>query len=363
MIEALRLSDVEVIECHESLWRGIEDRVQAASGGWLHPAFAWRVLRTYIRLIYRYLHIGKHDILVVGYPGQLDVFLARVLSWLNRKPLAWDVFMSIYLIARERGLAERSWVTVSLLRRLEWLACRLPDLLIIDTEDYAAWFGATHGILSSRFRLVPTGADSRVFHPLDGGRRDTGYLQVLYYGSFIPNHGVCTIVEAARLLACDRTIRFELVGDGPDKDKAMALATNYALSNITFHDWLDKPALLAYIADSDICLGAFGTTPQSLMTVQNKIYESLAMAKAVISGDSPAVRRLLHHGEHLYLCSREDATDLAAAIRVLRYDPVLRQRLADNGRRIFVEQFDLAPLGRRYEAHLKELLCEVAHAG
>ena len=34
MIEGLRRNGVEVIECHEELWRGIEDRVEVASGGW-----------------------------------------------------------------------------------------------------------------------------------------------------------------------------------------------------------------------------------------------------------------------------------------------------------------------------------------
>ena len=32
MVEGLRRNGVEVIECHEKLWEGIEDRVQAASG-------------------------------------------------------------------------------------------------------------------------------------------------------------------------------------------------------------------------------------------------------------------------------------------------------------------------------------------
>jgi hypothetical protein len=39
MIESLRRHGVEVIECHERLWRGIEDRVEAAGGGRLQPSF------------------------------------------------------------------------------------------------------------------------------------------------------------------------------------------------------------------------------------------------------------------------------------------------------------------------------------
>jgi glycosyltransferase involved in cell wall biosynthesis len=362
MIEGLRRNGVEVIECHAELWTGIQDRVETASGGWIRPAFWARVMRAYAHLLAHYRRMAPYDIMMVGYPGQLDIFLARLLCWLNRKPLVWDVFMSVYLIAKERRLDKRSGITVSLLRSLEWLAIRLPDQLVIDTQDYAAWLGATHHVDPRRFRLVPTGADSRLFHPLSGAQRAAESLKVVYYGSYIPNHSVCTIVEAAGLLAWDPTIHFELIGDGPDKDRAMALAASRSLNNISFLDWMDAPALAMHIADADICLGAFGTTPQSLMTVHNKIYESLAMAKPTLTGDSPAVRAVLTHGEHVFLCSRENPAALAEAIQILQHDPTLRERLSANGRRIFLEQFDLEPLGRCCLMHLQALSGSVTTA-
>ncbi len=224
MMEGLRQAGVQIIECHELLWTGIEDRVQAAAGGWFHFSFVRRVIGTYWRLLQRYRHIGSYDIMVIGYPGQFDVFLGRLLSWLRHKPLVWDIFMSIYLIALERRLDERSPFTIGLLRRLEWLACRLPDLLILDTSEYMAWFGSVHGVKTGRVRLVPTGADSRLFHPVDVNPCTDGIFRVLYYGTFIPNHGTIYIIEAARLLERNTSILFEFIGDGPDRQKAQGLS-------------------------------------------------------------------------------------------------------------------------------------------
>ena len=51
MIAGLQLNGVEVIECHEKLWQGIEDRVSATSGGWLRPTFWARFLKTYLNLM------------------------------------------------------------------------------------------------------------------------------------------------------------------------------------------------------------------------------------------------------------------------------------------------------------------------
>jgi hypothetical protein len=57
MIEGLRLAGVDVIECHEPLWRGIEDRFQVASGGWLNPVFWRRVIHTYFHLLDNYRQV------------------------------------------------------------------------------------------------------------------------------------------------------------------------------------------------------------------------------------------------------------------------------------------------------------------
>jgi len=88
-------------------------------------------------------------------------------------------------------------------------------------------------------------------------------------------------------------------------------------------------------------------TPQSLMTVQNKIYECLAMGKPVVTGDGPAVAEQFVHGTHIYLVQRRDAQELADAMRRLLADSALRERLGDRGNVLFSQQFDTLHLGQR----------------
>ncbi len=353
MMAGLRQNGVEVVECHEALWHGIEDRVNTVSGGWKKPRFWGRIVQTYARLLRRYWQLGgNYDVLVVGYPGQLDVFLARLLSWIHRKPLAWDIFMSIYLIAVERGLARSSRLAVRLLRGLEWLACRLPDGLILDTAEYAAWFERIHGVAAAGFHLVPTGADSTQFHSLPLPPESAPFT-VIYYGTFIPNHGVPTMLEAARLLA-DQPIHFIFIGDGPDRAVAESMAQG--LLNVTFLGWQTPAQIQQQVAQAHVVLGVFGTTPQSLMTVQNKIYEGLAMGRPVLTGDGPAVANALTHGEHLYLCERANSQALAAGISMLMNNVDLRQHLAAAGRAYFEMGYTVPQLGKRFNAILKAVL-------
>jgi glycosyltransferase involved in cell wall biosynthesis len=189
---------------------------------------------------------------------------------------------------------------------------------------------------------------------------DDDLFRVVYYGTFIPNHGVKYIVEAARILQDESDIHFELIGKGPTKAEAVALAEKYGLENVTFVDWVDKQDLPHRVAKADVCLGVFGTTPQSMMTVQNKIYEGLAMSKPVITGASPTVHSSLIHGKHLYLCERANPQALAEAVRVLNSDSGLYKHIAENGFLFYHSQFDLQHNGTCYALHLHELIKEYA---
>jgi len=354
MIESLRRNEVDVKECHVELWQGVEDRVWVASGHFWHPSFLWRVLSAYWRLVIAHRKVGHYDVLVVGYPGHLDVWLARFLCQIRRRPLVMDVFMSPYLVASERGIvAQHPW-SGRLLHWFEWLTYRLPDLLIQDTEEYVAWFGGSFGLDATKFRLVPTGADERVFEP---GGEDPGedVFHVMYYGTFIPNHGVMHIMDAALRLRDEPSVHFELIGDGPDLIEARCFAGCHDLANVTFTRWLDQRDLVRKVQQASVCLGAFGATPQSLMTVQNKIYECMAVGKAVITGRSSVVDRHFRHRHHLFLVKRGSGAAIAEAILELRSAPALVKTLELESRRHFLDNYTLEIRGKRYRDHLSEV--------
>jgi len=356
MIDRLRSQGFDVVECHATLWKGLEDREQVARGGWLSPAFWLRAVRAYFHLIRSYFKAGDYDIMVVGYPGQADMPLARLLTWLRRKPLVWDIMMSIYLIALERKVDDHSPLSARLIHFVESLAIRLPDLLIVDTPEYASWYEKTYGVSEDKIRLLPLGADDRVFYPqpTNDVQPAKDRFRCVYYGTYIPNHGVQYILEAARLLQDHPEITFELIGRGPQLEAMQSLARDYGLSNVTFIEWLEEPELVKRVAQADVCLGTFGCTPQSLMTMQHKIQEGLAMARPLINGDSPVMRRSLQHGEHIYLCERENPQSLANAILDLQANPELRKRLAQKGYEYYVENLSMEKLAIKLAGYMRE---------
>lgn len=356
MIAALTSSGIEVIECHVALWKSIEDRVNVTKGGWINPAFWWRLVRAYSKLLWQLRKVPEFDILMVGYPGQFDVFFAKLWAIFKRKPLVWDVFMSIYLVAKERGLDQGNKFIVNLIRLIESRALRLPDRLIQDTEEYVDWFHREYGVSPERFCLVPTGADDRIFTPTFSSKKNIEEkFIVLYYGTFIPNHGVMKIAQAAKYLAGADHIIFEFIGEGPEKEELEAFVMEHDLKNTRFLSWMSQEELLVRIENSDICLGAFGDTPQSLMTVQNKIYECMVMGKPVITGDSAAIRAAFPP-DTIVVCDRSNPKELAQMIEMLSNNGEYLQTLARNARENFLENYSISSLGRRLKSDLAEIL-------
>lgn len=347
MITGLRAQGVTVYECHETLWQGIDDRVQQVRGGLLNPGFWRRVLRTYWRLIRRHARVPEYDAMIIGYPGPFDAYLGRLLSWRRRRPMLLDHYMSLYLIALERGLVTDTSPKGRLLRFVEGIGLRLPDGLISDTEQYVDFHCRTYGLQPQRFALVPAGADERLYSPRPDLAPPDDCFRVTYYGTFIPNHGVPTMVAAAAELTSHQQIAFDFFGEGPDLEIAQRQAESRSLTNVTFHGWIEKQELPRIMAQSHLCLGVFGVTPQSMMTVQNKIWEAAAMARPIVTGDSPTMRATFEHEKEVYLVPRDDPRALADAILKLEADAALRAQLAQAAHERFKQGHSTTALGAR----------------
>lgn len=357
MIAALRSAGVEVVECHENLWTSIEDRENITKGGWRNPGFWWRVIKAYTKLFFRSFTIGKFDVMVLGYPGQFDIFLAKIVCFFRGKPLVLDVLMSLYLVAMERKLDTSRHSAVDFLFRIEKTVLKIPDLLIHDTPQYVAWLGDTFGVEPNRFRLVPIGADDSIFKPIEQVSVNNEKFKVLYYGTFIPNHGLTHIIEAAKLLSNQADIEMIFIGEGPEKSRIVEIVEESKLENVQFLPWCNQEELVELINATDVCLGAFGSTPQSLMTVQNKIYECMACGKAIINGTSPAIINQFTDEVELKICER-NAEAIAEAILYLKSKPDLVASIGARARQSFDDNYSIEALGKTYSRHLEDLMAK-----
>jgi glycosyltransferase involved in cell wall biosynthesis len=108
------------------------------------------------------------------------------------------------------------------------------------------------------------------------------------------------------------------------------------IGNIEFLPEMPIGQIAEEIANADICLGGhFGPTLKAARVVPSKVYQILAMERALIATCTAANLELLRHRESAYLCPPNDPEALAGAIQILHEDPQLRIQLARRGRILY----------------------------
>ena len=285
------------------------------------------------------------DAILVGFPSHSDVPVARAVARAKRIPTLFDPLTSQWENAViDRQTAARWSIRAGRFRLYDSMACRLADLVLLDTQAHIDFFCEEFGLAPAKFRRVWVGADEQVMKPLEAPHRSEDFV-VFFYGSFRPFQGADYIVRAARgLEQRGERVRFVLCGDGPTYRDVRALSERLAVGSVEFLPRCSVERLAALIAASHVCLGVFGTNAKALRVIPNKVFDALACRRAVITGDAPAVREALTDREHVWLCAFGDEEALADAIATLRQDPRLRDRIAQNGHQLFQRRFSTAAL-------------------
>jgi glycosyltransferase involved in cell wall biosynthesis len=317
--DGLRAAGATVQEAHAALWEGIEDKSQV--GGFRRRlALLLRWIACYPGLIGRFLRAPRPDLVLVGFPGVLDVIVLAPFARLRGVPVAWDMFMSLYdTVVRDRRLIGPRSLAARLLRAVEGLALRRADLVFLDTEAHARLVESLYGLPENRCGAVWVGVEVERFQvpePASTAPRPPGApLHILFYGQLIPLHGIDTIVEAARLTAED-AVEWTLVGRGQESASVQRRLAETPLPKLRWIEWVDYVDLRRCIAEADLCLGIFGTSEKAASVIPNKVFQVVAAGRPLVTRDSPAIRELLAPLPGcVYLVPPGDALALADAVR------------------------------------------------
>lgn len=307
----------------------------------------WKVVRRYPVLLWRYARCGKGGkILFVPDFRHKDVPLAWLLARLSGKRCIFDPLVSRYETrVLDRGDAAEGSLQSWHNRNIDRISFRLPDLILSDTDAHGVFFREEYAVHPGKVRTLYIGYDDELFE-MRAHRGGDGALRVLFYGTYLPLHGADVIVGAARLLP--DTVTFTLVGEGQTYHEVRSSAAGLTPGRITFRPTMPAGELADAIASSDVVLGIFGVTPKAQVVIPNKVYQALAVGRAVVTADTPAVREIFTDGEHLLMVRPGDAAALARGIERLHLDPALRSRLAGCGGDLVRGHYHPAAVARRF---------------
>ena len=331
----LEQAGVEVVEC----------RVSPGTPIVLRPA---ALLGRFLRLRRR-----RFDAFIVAELNPEVAWLARLLALPGRTPVVFDVFFSKYDAAvYDRVTVHAGSPRARAFYLIESAALRMAHVVLADTAAHADHYRRIFSLRRARFEVVPVGADERIFGPASRRPGPDGHCVVGFWGTYIPLHGVETIIESAARLR-DQPLRFELVGRGQTYSRAAAMVRDLGRSNVRLLPMITPAELGPFAQRCDIGLGIFGATPKAARVVPHKVFQAALSGLPVVTRDGPAVREFFQDDENVLLVPPADPGALAEALLKLAGDPVLRRRIGQSGSILVSERYTCAPIGLCLERVLR----------
>lgn len=301
----------------------------------------------------------RPDLVWVPCFRQRDLAAAARYARRHRLPLVFDPLISAYdkQVNEKHKFAADSAQARKLLQ-WESRLFNLADWLIADTEGHADYFHATHGVPRERIRVIPVGAEEALFTPQPWPQKPADApLELVFFGTFIGLQGVDVLAQA--ILQYDGPpTHWRLIGEGPMKaecERLLApLTRGEGPSRVSFEGWGPLAELPARLASADAILGIFGTSDKALRVIPNKVYQGLAIGRAVITAATSAFPAELRADEDrgLFWARPGDAGSVCAAVGRVHQQ---RQQLVSLGRAAR-ESYDSYFSNRIISAVLRDLV-------
>ena len=321
-------------------------------------------LLNYFSFVYSSAQVGKNKI------GDVDVilcespplFLGYSALYLKRKKKAKLIFNVSDLwpeSAEKLGVVTNKWM-LKLAYRLEEKLYRKSILVT----------GQTQGIcknINDRFPFVktywfPNGADISYYNPStvsSDWRKDNGFnandVLFLYAGIIGLAQGLEIILSAAEKLMDQPSIKFILLGNGPEKEKLQVIKQEKKILNVYFFDAVSKTLMPKIVKACDAAIIPLLKLPLFLGAIPSKIFENLAMEKAVILAvDGEARELFVNQGKCALYSEPENVDDLIKNVLLLANDSLLRKELGQKGRTYVEQSFNRNTIAYNFHQELVE---------
>lgn len=277
------------------------------------------------------------------------VLSGAILARLLRVPLALEYQGSVHWWAK-------TWVPtrfLGLLQRVEDLSLEAASIVVVVSDALRTELVAK-GIHPERIIVNPAAVDPERFQSSprrNQTREDFGFVEgnvvVGFVGSFSHWHGIDVLERAIlHLLARpDRSatlskLRFLLVGDGVLRRSMERRLDEGGASKLTvFTGTVPADRVPDFLDAADILVAPNVPMPgKAFFGSPSKLFEYMAMGKAIVASDLDQLADVLEHGETAWLVPPTDDRGLADAIEHLASSPELRLRLGRNAHAAALER-------------------------
>ena len=337
LIKNLETQNVDVIECHEQL-----EKISS-------------FFTTYCKLYSKHRKLN-YDVMIIPWRGILTLPLAKKI---HKKPIIYFPAFSIYdTLVNDRKKIKKDSLRAKFVHFVDKLSCKWSDLIVLESSEEIQYFCKEFGLPKEKFRRCPLAADESIFYPTKEERKSKDKFLVLFFGSFIPLHGIDTIVKAAIILQNNNNdIVFKICGDGQTKPEITKMINDHKVKNVELLGIVAKDILIENIHLADVCLGIFGNTEKAKKVLTNKVFQILASKKPLITMESPTTKEYhLQDKKNCILVPPANPEKLAEAIIFLKNEPEKLKEISEEGYKTYCEHLSMRVAGKKLVSFIDELI-------
>ncbi|HVV45163.1 MAG TPA: glycosyltransferase family 4 protein, partial [Bryobacteraceae bacterium] len=213
-------------------------------------------------------------------------------------------------------------------RRLNRIAHRLADGIVVNCEGVGRHLREDYGLPAGKIHVCRNGLDTSVFHPQSASDEKPVALRdaELVIGSVSvlrPVKSLETLVSAFALIKDIRPgLKLAIVGSGPVREALENQVSELGIADrCVFHPSTSDVA--PWLRAIDVFV-----LPSTSEAFSNSLMEAMGCGCAAVASNVGGNPELVRHGETGLLFTPRDAADLAEQLRALVTDDDLRNRLA-----------------------------------
>lgn len=302
--------------------------------------------------------LKKIDAVYIDETLPLSTGLARIFFGRKVAVTITDFFLNIY--GRKTPGLRPFCRAINKLDMIAWRKLPLIFTRAKSTRDYLT--GA--GVPAERIFPVYDPCDTTIYHPLDKSICRQKYnftadnIVLVHHGILHPNKGNDRIIgELPSLLDECPSLRFLLIGDGPEMPRLRQLVNTKKLENIvTFTGWLPKlsdvnRALNA--GDIGLVMRAGLDTDHYAMT--GALIHNMACALPVLAVRLRSIEEVIQDGQNGFLFDPENMNEFKKKLTLLVNNPALRREFGNKVLSVVRELFDMQKVARQTIEPLRRL--------
>jgi glycosyltransferase involved in cell wall biosynthesis len=248
-------------------------------------------------------------------------------------------------------VASRHSRLASFVRLFEEVGCRCADAITVDAPS------RKQRCLKylSKLEVVPNGVELEKFKIQRSKHR--GFV-VTCVAALTEVEGVDVFVKAASIVRkLDKSVRFQVVGDGELKAELMRLSKSLG-NPVQFLGWIPHNQIPRILSSSDACVSSVLPIGYAHGAYPVKLFEYLASGTPTIASDFRGHLDLVKDEKDVLIYPAYDPIALARQILNLKDHPRLQLRLSRNGLRI-AERYSWTICFKR----LQEVYLQLARTG